>query len=241
MGRNITIEGRANAKSTNREKSMNQKDQTIVNQLDAFHNRACVLPFDDPGYEPPTPGEVDALIKLAGWSQNQAAKIVGVTYNPKKGSTTIRKWRTRVESSEHRTIPYSAWRLMLITARLADAVLPTSTPSERLRSAQRDLNIIEDYLLDTPLPAVARRHGVSENHVNNRIRYFYGIANGCNGRELGQTERQYKEPFHLGEGLNREFDGATDKITYWRPGLVDALKKHYNSTYNWQDPKVRPK
>ena len=78
----------------------------------------CLLPYYADGYEPPTPDMVDALIRLAGWSQTETAKIVGVSFNPKKGSTTIRKWRSPVDSKEHRSIPYSAWRLMLLSAGL---------------------------------------------------------------------------------------------------------------------------
>ncbi len=54
--------------------------------LDAFKSRRCTLPYSAPDYRDPTPTEVDALIKLMGWSQNDAAKLLGVTYNPKKGS-----------------------------------------------------------------------------------------------------------------------------------------------------------
>ncbi|MEE8058586.1 MAG: hypothetical protein V3T17_12225 [Pseudomonadales bacterium] len=81
----------------------------------ALKNKACALPYSSDKYEPPTPDEIDALIKLAGWSQNDAAKIVGVTYNPKKGSSTIRKWRAK-NPKEYREIPYAAWRLMLLHA-----------------------------------------------------------------------------------------------------------------------------
>lgn len=90
----------------------------IAQTIDAFQNRPCALPAWDPGYKPPEPEEVDALIKVAGWSQRKAAMIVGVDYN-EKGSTAIRKWRTpRLKpngqpNTEHRQIPYSAWRLML--------------------------------------------------------------------------------------------------------------------------------
>ncbi len=72
----------------------------------------CALPFFHPNYRPPTPEEVAALIKISGLSQRQAALVVGVNSNP-KGSPTIRRWKTRVEDKEHRTIPYAAWRLLL--------------------------------------------------------------------------------------------------------------------------------
>ena len=84
--------------------------------LDAFKGRPCVLPFSDPNYIPPTPGEIDQLIKLCEWSQNDTAKLVGITYNPKKGSSTIRKWRAKTTSDDYRAIPYSAWRLLLLYA-----------------------------------------------------------------------------------------------------------------------------
>lgn len=81
--------------------------------LDAFKNRPCSLPYCHPDYRPPTPEEVTALIKLAGWSQRETALITGVNYNPKKGSTIVRRWRAPEESAEHRAIPYAAWRLLL--------------------------------------------------------------------------------------------------------------------------------
>ena len=84
--------------------------------LEAFRNRPCALPFGNPAYMPPTPQEVDRLIKLVGWSQSGVARLVGVTYNAKKGSSTIRKWRASIEKDDYREIPYSAWRLMLLYA-----------------------------------------------------------------------------------------------------------------------------
>lgn len=233
---------------------MNQKDQAIITEtrgkcivdyvdpqlLEAFHNKPCALPFYDPGYEQPTPSEVDALIKLAGWSQSQAAKIVGVTFNPRKGSTTIRKWRTRIESREHRAIPYAAWRLMLVTAGLVKTEVPTNMPSESPQNAMRDLSITEDYLLGLEKSDIAKKHGTSVNHVENTVRYFYGIAIGYDGYELKQIERQHEKPFSIEEKLNLKIDGATRGLTYWRPGLVEDLSNCYNSTYNWKNPKVRP-
>jgi len=87
--------------------------------INAFKNRPCALPFGNDAYQAPTPHEVNRLITLAGWSQSQAARLVGVTYNPKKGSSTIRKWRTPTDKADSREIPYAAWRLMLLYAGVA--------------------------------------------------------------------------------------------------------------------------
>lgn len=84
--------------------------------LDAFSKRGCAKLYTDEDYEPPTPDEVAQLIKLAGWSQNDAAKKVGVKWDTKKGSSTIRKWKSDKSLKDHREIPYSAWRLMLLEA-----------------------------------------------------------------------------------------------------------------------------
>jgi hypothetical protein len=89
----------------------NVKPQT----LDAFKNRPCALPFDHPDYRPPEPYEVAALTELVGWSQVRVANLVGVKSDPKKGSTTVRKWKTE-RGDERRQIPYAAWRLMLLYA-----------------------------------------------------------------------------------------------------------------------------
>lgn len=88
--------------------------------LKAFTNRACALPKTNNAYKEPTPEEVKTLIKLAGWSQTDTAKLTGVSFNPKKGSTTVRRWQTAKEKPEYRVIPYAAWRLMLISAGVVD-------------------------------------------------------------------------------------------------------------------------
>jgi len=82
--------------------------------LQAFRNRACSLPASHPDYCPPTPAELDALIKIMGWSQNDVARITGVNYDPKKGSPTVRRWKAPVDKKDHRDIPYAAWRLLLL-------------------------------------------------------------------------------------------------------------------------------
>lgn len=113
----------AYCKEAGRKPRIAMNDQKIEYQVNsapltlaAFRNRASALPFDSGNYEPPTPEDVRTLRRLVGWSQADAAKIVGVNFNQGKGSTTIRKWETAKSSSEHRTIPYSAWRLMLLHA-----------------------------------------------------------------------------------------------------------------------------
>lgn len=91
-------------------------DKSALSKIDEFKNLDCARLFSDPDYVPPTVDELSALIALAGWSQSKVAQITGVTYNPKKGSTTVRKWKTPADKPEHRDIPYSAWRLLLINA-----------------------------------------------------------------------------------------------------------------------------
>ena len=91
-------------------------ENKTIKTLDMLKTRACALPYANPNYKPPSPDEISALIELAGWSQVETAKLVGVTYNPKKGSTTVRKWKAPIESKEHRPINYASWRLLLLYA-----------------------------------------------------------------------------------------------------------------------------
>jgi len=84
--------------------------------LEAFKGRGCTRRYTD-GYEPPTPIEVDALIQLMGWTQRNISEITGVTYSVEKGSTTVRKWKTKdPNSKDYRQIPFSPWRLLLFQA-----------------------------------------------------------------------------------------------------------------------------
>lgn len=71
-------------------------------------------------YRQPTPEQIKALRTYLGLSQIAFAKLVGVTYKEGKGSQTIRKWETPEGQTEHRKIPYSAWRLLLIAAGLIE-------------------------------------------------------------------------------------------------------------------------
>lgn len=99
------------------EKPIYNTSPGVPRTLEAFRNHPSARAFVD-GYEPPDADTVSALIDIVGWSQNQVAMLTGVNYNPKKGSPTVRRWKTK--SDEHRQIPYAAWRLMLVAAGVVD-------------------------------------------------------------------------------------------------------------------------
>ena len=96
---------------------MNNKyrvENVLPQNLEAFRNLPCARAFSDECYQPPSPEEVDQLIKLAGWSQKDCAKLTGVSFTD-KGSSTVRRWKTS-NPKDHREIKYSAWRLLLLYA-----------------------------------------------------------------------------------------------------------------------------
>ncbi|MCF2909975.1 helix-turn-helix domain-containing protein [Pseudoalteromonas sp. DL2-H2.2] len=92
----------------------------VPETIEGFANLPSARRFDSGEYEPPTPEQIKALRQLLGYSQNDLAKLVGVTWNAKKGSTAVRKWETAEGKSEHRTISYAQWRGMLVTAGVVD-------------------------------------------------------------------------------------------------------------------------
>ena len=84
--------------------------------VEAFKNRPSSLPSTDENYVHPTSEDVKSIRNILGLSQVGLAKLLGVTYNEKKGSNTVRKWETSEESKEHRKISYAAWRLLLLAS-----------------------------------------------------------------------------------------------------------------------------
>ena len=76
-----------------------------------------LLPYDSPLYLPPQWREVRAVMEQIGWTGSQVANLVGVQ------ARTVRKWVSPPDSSNHTAIPYAAWRLLLIAARLAEPTL----------------------------------------------------------------------------------------------------------------------
>ncbi|MBN1379929.1 MAG: hypothetical protein JXA04_11925 [Gammaproteobacteria bacterium] len=143
----------------------------MIENMSTFKNSPCALPITHPDYQPPTPGDVDKLIKLAGWSQVQAAKLVGVSFNPKKGSTTIRKWRTNKNDPEHREIPYSAWRLFLLFAGIVSI-------DEDLRSMNNEYVInMNDQIANREWRFVLVSASEKSAEILSNVRYQFRIFN----------------------------------------------------------------
>ena len=94
--------------------------------LDAFKNLPSSNHFEN--WQAPEPEQVKALINLSGLNKRQWAKLLGVTYSEKHGSSTIRKWCMQREAKDFREVPYSTWRLMLIYSGVID-------PDNDLRTA----------------------------------------------------------------------------------------------------------
>ncbi|RBW47310.1 hypothetical protein DS885_03950 [Psychromonas sp. B3M02] len=90
--------------------------QSTPNTLEAFKNRNCGLGIQSENYVHPTTDEVRALRKLIGFSQNELALFTGVGFDPKKGSSTIRKWEEKKGGLS--CITKSSWQLMLIKSGL---------------------------------------------------------------------------------------------------------------------------
>lgn len=90
---------------------------TIPKTLAAFRNHPSTLP-SQLGYQKPDAETVKALMEIMGWTQNQVAIMTGVNFTKEKGSSTVRRWKTL--SKDHKQIPYSAWRLMLLVAGIVD-------------------------------------------------------------------------------------------------------------------------
>lgn len=69
----------------------------------------CYLPFCDPGYTHPTPDEVRSLTRRLGMSGSEVANFTGMS-----NGRTVRKWIAPTDSANARSIPYAAWRLLVL-------------------------------------------------------------------------------------------------------------------------------
>ncbi len=91
-----------------------------VQTLAEFAKLPCCLDEYHPDYQPPTAAEIRLFKVLTGWSQNDIAKIAGVSFNPKKGSSTVRKWTSEDTGEDQRNIESVRWRMMLLCAGVID-------------------------------------------------------------------------------------------------------------------------
>jgi hypothetical protein len=80
-------------------------------------DNATLHPFDSPLFVQPSWLDVRAVIDLIDFTGSQVANLVGVQ------SRTVRKWTSPPETANHAPIPYAAWRLMLIAARLVEPTI----------------------------------------------------------------------------------------------------------------------
>ena len=88
--------------------------------IEGFRTLPCSQHKDSPDYQPPTPEQVKTLRNYLNLSQVACARLTGASYQPDKGSSTVRKWETATDNRNHKPIPYAAWRLMLAAACIVD-------------------------------------------------------------------------------------------------------------------------
>ena len=80
---------------------------------------ATLLPYADPGYRPPAPDEIRAVMQLLGTTAEQLAGLVGV-----KDGRAVRRWLSPPTAKTHAQIDYAIWRLMLLEAGLIESPKP---------------------------------------------------------------------------------------------------------------------
>ena len=85
----------------------------------SFVKKNLSLLATDRNYEPPGPGDLQALRKTFGLTQIDVAKITGVRWTA-KGSSTVAKWEVPRNKFDNRQMPYAAWRLLLVTLNIVD-------------------------------------------------------------------------------------------------------------------------
>lgn len=112
--------------------------------------------YADPGYRPPSPEEVRAVMTLLGMTAEELALLVGV-----KNGRAVRRWLAPPTANSHAQIDYAIWRLMLLEAGLIAPPKPLmhakATRSKRpilnltgKQSATSQQHVPEDRQDDTP-------------------------------------------------------------------------------------------
>ena len=74
--------------------------------------------YGEPDYRPPNPDEIREALRRGGLTGSRAGELLGVN------GRTIRKW-----TGGEQTMPYSAWRLLLIYIGLAEPVRMDADPN----------------------------------------------------------------------------------------------------------------
>jgi len=74
----------------------------------------CLRPAAS-GWVKPTGPEIREIIQRAGFTQSEAARLLGVAVQPSGGARQIRKW-----IAEEHHIPYPAWALLCHAAGLGE-------------------------------------------------------------------------------------------------------------------------
>lgn len=99
---------------------------------------ATLLPYADPGYRPPAPDEIRAVMQLLGTTAEQLAGLVGV-----KDGRAVRRWLSPPTAKTHAQIDYAIWRLMLLEAGLIEPPKPL-IHAKSIRSKRPILNLSEE-------------------------------------------------------------------------------------------------
>lgn len=86
----------------------------LVSGLAKGPNPDALRIFTDPEYVAPTWSDVRSVIQQTGLTGSQIADLLGV------GSRTVRKWTSPPGTANHTEIPYAAWRLLLVAAKLVE-------------------------------------------------------------------------------------------------------------------------
>ena len=94
---------------------MTSKEQkTRDRRILKFQEQPNAQTFHSGKFLKPTPQEIREVRLFFDVTQVAMAKIVGVAWDAKQGSATVGSWEAIVGTKQHRSIPYSAWRLFLI-------------------------------------------------------------------------------------------------------------------------------
>lgn len=99
-----------------------------------------LLPFSNPNYMHPTWEDVRALMLVVGWTGGEVAQITGVH------GRTVRKWASSPDVSNHADIPYAAWRLLIIEAKIDVNGSTDSLPWVVSDHVSRQIQILNDKL-----------------------------------------------------------------------------------------------